>query len=207
MAASASAMATAASGMAAAKASSTMHASAKASSMAAAAKASSMAAAAKAGLSSGGVASGLASVAESTEGAGMRSSLCMRAAALKSSMLPAKIIAVDIAAMTEVSSMVEAATIEVPSVRIKIIAIDDGPAMRDERVVVEDDSPAAAPIEIPMVKTPAEAGEKPNPEAQSKTYSRSVQEKSRIRIPTGEYSQRGSVCQPWIILRDVNHLG
>jgi hypothetical protein len=122
-------------------------------------------------------------------------------------MLPAKIIAVDIAAMTEVSSMVEAATIEVPSVRIKIIAIDDGPAMRDERVVVEDDSPAAVPIEIPMVKTPAEAGEEPNPEAQSKTYSRAVQEKSRIRIPTGEYSQRGSVCQPWIILRDVNYLG
>jgi hypothetical protein len=122
-------------------------------------------------------------------------------------MLPAKIIAVDIASMTEVSSMVETATIEVSSVRIKIIAIDYGPAMRDERVVVEDDSPAAAPIEIPMVKTPAEAREEPNPEAQSKTYSRAVQEEARIRIPTGEHTQWGPVHQPWIILRDVNHFG
>jgi hypothetical protein len=50
------------------------------------------------------------------------------------------------------------AMIEVRSIRIKTIPIDDSPAMRDERVVVEDGSPAVVPIESPVVKTPAEAG-------------------------------------------------
>jgi hypothetical protein len=48
--------------------------------------------------------------------------------------------------------------IEVRSTRMKTIAIDDSPAMRDKRVVVVDYSPAAVPIVSPTVPTPAEAG-------------------------------------------------
>jgi membrane-bound ClpP family serine protease len=48
--------------------------------------------------------------------------------------------------------------IEVRSTRMKTIAIDDSPAMRNERVVVVDDSSAAVPVEAPTVPTPAEAG-------------------------------------------------
>ena len=49
--------------------------------------------------------------------------------------------------------------IKVPSCRIETTAIDDGPAMRNVRVVVVDDSPAAVPIEPPIVPTPAKAPE------------------------------------------------
>jgi hypothetical protein len=90
---------------------------------------------AKAGLSSEGVASSYPAMVESTESAGMHSLMTSRATG------------VNVRAM-----------IEVRSTRMKIIAVDDSPAMRDERVVVVDDSPAAVPIESPTVPTPAEAG-------------------------------------------------
>jgi hypothetical protein len=92
--------------------------------------------AAKAGLSSEGVASSNPAMVESTEGAGMHSSL-----------MTGKATGMNVPGM-----------IEVRSTRMKIIAVDDSPAMRDERVVVIEDSPAAVPIETPTVPTPAEAG-------------------------------------------------
>jgi hypothetical protein len=47
--------------------------------------------------------------------------------------------------------------IEVPSCRIKAVAIDDGPATRNVRIVIEFDSSAVVPIVSPAVPTPAEA--------------------------------------------------
>ena len=49
-------------------------------------------------------------------------------------------------------------TIKVPPCRIETVAIDDGSAMRNVRVVVVFDSPAVVPIVSPTVPTPAEAG-------------------------------------------------
>ena len=69
--------------------------------------------------------------------------------------MPAKTSAVRIAGMIEVRPTT---MIELISTRIKAIAIDDSSAMRDERVVVEDGSPAVVPIESPVAKTPAETG-------------------------------------------------
>jgi hypothetical protein len=91
--------------------------------------------AAKAGLSSEGVASSNPAMIESTEGAGMYSLMTRKATGMK------------------VPGM-----IEVRSTRMKTVAVDDSPAMRDERVVVIEDSPAAVPIESPIVPTPAEPG-------------------------------------------------
>jgi hypothetical protein len=48
--------------------------------------------------------------------------------------------------------------IKVPSRGIKAVAIDDGPAMRNVRIVIEFDSSAVVPIVSPAVPTPAEAG-------------------------------------------------
>jgi hypothetical protein len=42
--------------------------------------------------------------------------------------------------------------------RMKVIAIDDRPAMRDVGVVVVDHPAATVPIVAPIVPTPAEAG-------------------------------------------------
>lgn len=91
--------------------------------------------AANAGLSSEGVGSRNPAMVEPAEGAGMRSPMTSEATAVNAR-----------------------AMIEVPSTRMKIIAIDDRPAMRDKRVVVVDHSPAAVPIVAPTVPAPAEAG-------------------------------------------------
>jgi hypothetical protein len=72
---------------------------------------------------------------ESTEGARMHSFMTSKATG------------VNVRGMTEVRST-----------RMKTIAIDDSRAMRDERVVVVEDSPAAVPIESPTRPAPAEAG-------------------------------------------------
>jgi hypothetical protein len=93
--------------------------------------------AAKTRLSSGGIGSRNPSMIEPTEGAGVRSCLCVRA---------------------KTSAMRIGGMIEARSRRIRTIAVDDGPAMRNVRVVVEFDSPAVVPIVSPTVPTPAEAG-------------------------------------------------
>ena len=97
--------------------------------------------------------------------------------------------------------------IEVGTIRMKTIVVDDGSAMRDVRVVVENGSPAVMPIESPMLKTPAEAAEESDSESQSKSDSWTAQKESWIRIPTREYSQRGPIHQPRVVLRYVNHVG
>jgi hypothetical protein len=99
---------------------------------------------AKAGLSTEGVASRNPAVAESTEGAGMRTCRC--------------VLGIGPTESVDTSAMSIGGVIEVHSTRMKTIAIDDRPAMRDVRVVVVDDSPIVMPIESPMVPTPAEAG-------------------------------------------------
>ena len=90
---------------------------------------------------------------------------------------------------------------------MKTIAVDDRPAVRDVRVVVVDDSAVVVPIVSPVVPTPAEAGKHSNSEAQSKSDSRAVQEKPRVRIPAGEDSEWIAICEPGIVLRYVNHVG
>src|ERR1700681_3178498 len=97
--------------------------------------------------------------------------------------------------------------IDAPSIRMNAIAIDDSSAVRNVCVVVVDDAPVVVPIESPIVPTPAESAKKSNPEAQPKTDSRAVQEKSRIRIPAWEDSHRRPIHQPRIVLRYVNHVG
>src|SRR5580700_5466786 len=93
--------------------------------------------------------------------------------------------------------------VEVCSNRMKTIAVDDGSAMRDVRVVVVDDSPAVMPIESPVVPTPSEAAKQPNAESQPETDPRAGQEEPRIRIPTGKDRQRSPINHPGIILRYV----
>jgi hypothetical protein len=57
------------------------------------------------------------------------------------------------------------AAIEVVSPRlkaisvVKAISVDDCRAVRDKRIVVEDDPSVMAPIETPMMPSPAEAAE------------------------------------------------
>jgi hypothetical protein len=61
--------------------------------------------------------------------------------------------------------------VEVCSNRMKTIAVDDGSAMRDVRVVVVDDSPAAVPTVSPIVPSPAKAAKQANAKAQTKADS------------------------------------
>src|SRR5437879_2842114 len=152
--------------------------------------------AAKPGLSSGRVGSRTTSMAEPAEGAGMRSCRWVRGVGSVKSLVPRTTSAIKIAAM-----------IEVCSTRMKTVAIDDGPAMRDVGVVVVDDSPVVMPIISPVVPTPAEAAKESDPKAQSKSDSWAVQEKSWIRIPTGENGEGVPIHQPGIVLRYVNHVG
>ena len=115
---------------------------------------------AKTGLSPEGVASRNTAVAEPAERAGMHACHIVRAGGSTKSFMAAKSSA--------------GPRIEVRWSRMKIIAIDDSPAMRDVRVVVVDDSPVVVPIVSPVVPTPAEAAKQPNAESQSETDSRAI---------------------------------
>ena len=97
--------------------------------------------AAKAGLSAVGMASGNPSMAKPTESAGMHSPGRMCHITVMKRLVPSK---------------TSAAIIEVRSTSTKTIAIDDGPAMRDVRVVVVYHSPIVVPIVSPMSPAPAE---------------------------------------------------
>src|SRR6267154_3489578 len=108
--------------------------------------------------------------------------------------MPVKISAMKIAGMIEVASI------------SKVVAIDDGPAIRNVGVVVVDNPTFVVPIVSPMVPAPAEAAKVADSKAQPKTYPWTIQEKSRIRIPTGEDRQRRAVDQPGIVLRHVNQV-
>src|SRR6266853_1075125 len=146
----------------------------------------------KAGLSSGCVASRNPSVVEPAEGAGMRSLRRMRDVGPTTPPMAVKAPAVSVDSMIVV--------------RVKVIAIDDSPAVRDVGIVVVDDSPFVVPIVVPMVPTPAEAAEESDPESQSKTDPRAIPKESRIRIPAREDRQGIPVHEPGIVLRDINHV-
>ena len=60
--------------------------------------------------------------------------------------------------------------------RMKVIAIDDRPAMRDVCVVVVDHPSATVPIVAPIVPAPAEAGIQSNAKTKSKTDPRTSKE-------------------------------
>ena len=105
--------------------------------------ASSMGAAAKAALSPEGVASRNTAMVKPTEAARMCACHWVRAGGSMKSFMPAK---------SSAGPMVE-----VRSTRMKTVAVDNGPAVRDVRVVVVDDSPVVVPIVSPMVPAPAEA--------------------------------------------------
>src|SRR5258707_8775502 len=117
-------------------------------------------------------------MAKTTKRTGTLSSLCARAGAT-GTLIPAKAAAASIGRAVEVSAR-----------RIEAIAIHDRPAVRDVTVVVVVNSAAVAPVVPPVVPTPAEASKKSNPKAQPKSDSWAIQEKSRIRIPTGKDGQR-----------------
>src|SRR5258706_9443128 len=78
--------------------------------------------------------------------------------------------------------------------------------MRDISVVVVDDSASVVPIKSPTMPAPSEAAKESNAESQSKPDSRAIQVQSRIRVPTGKKRHRGSIHQPGIVLRHVNHV-
>ena len=126
----------------------------------------------KAGLSSGCVASRNPSVVEPAEGAGMRSLRRMRDVGPMPPPMAVKAPAMSIGSMIVV--------------RVKVISIDDSPAVRNVGVVVVNDSDVVVPIVIPMVPTPAEAAKESDPETESKTDPGAIQEESRIGIPAGE---------------------
>src|SRR3954471_9245516 len=138
----------------------------------------------KAGASTEGIGPRNSTVVKPTEGAGVR---CLTA--------------------SQASLMSLCRTIKVRSIRIKAIAINDGSTVGDERVVVVNDSAAAAPIKCPIVPTPTKPGKNPNAESQTECDSWPVGVESRIRIPTGKNSQRRSVNNPGIVLRYINHVG
>src|SRR5260370_38000750 len=98
----------------------------------------------------------------------------------------------------EPTAMKIAGMIEVASIP-KIIAIDDGPAIRNVGVVVVYHSPCVVPIVSPVVPAPAEAAKVADSKAKPKTYSWAIQEKSRIRIPTGEDRHGRPINQPGIV--------
>jgi hypothetical protein len=103
---------------------------------------------AKAGLSPKRIASGNPSVAEPTEGAGVRYCRCVRVVGRTKPLMSVK------------TSTMRIGMIEVRSARIKTIAVDNRSAMGDVRVVVVDDPSAfVTPIISPVIPTPAEAAE------------------------------------------------
>src|SRR5271156_1566600 len=99
-----------------------------------------------------------------------------------------------------------ARTVEASSRRIEAVPIHDRPAVRDVSVVVVVHSATVVPIVSPVVPAPAEAAKKSNPKAEPKSDSGAVQEKSGIRIPTGEHGQRIPVHQPRIVFGYINHV-
>jgi hypothetical protein len=102
--------------------------------------------AAKTGLPSEGIGSRNPAMTETAEGAGMHSSRNVwRVAAVKALMA------------SKASPMGIGGMIKVGSSGIKVIAIDDGPTMRNVGVVVVFDSPVVVPIISPVVPTPAES--------------------------------------------------
>src|SRR5882762_7295300 len=64
-----------------------------------------------------------------------------------------------------------------------------------------------APVESPVIPSPAKATKKANAKSETKTYRRSRIENAGNRIPAGPRTQRSSVCQPGIVLRNVHHFG
>ena len=124
--------------------------------------------AANARLSSEAIGPRISSVPESTERAGMCSLRHVRSVGCMKRLMAGRPSAVRIGAM-------------------KTISIDDGRTMRDVRVVVVDDPAAVMPIVSPSVPTPSETAKWSDPKRQSKTDSRTSQEKPRVRIPTREH--------------------
>src|SRR5262245_19240549 len=100
--------------------------------------------AAKAGLPARCVSSCNPAMVESPEGAGMCSCGCVRDAG---HMKPS----------VKTTPMGTGGMIDVRSIRMKVIPVDDRSTVRDERIVVVNDPTATAPVESPIAPTPAEA--------------------------------------------------
>ena len=78
-------------------------------------------------------------------------------------------------------------SVKVATSRPKIIAIDDGPAVGDVRIVVVNRPAAAMPIETPMAPAPTEAAKDTNSETKPEGYPRTSQEEPWVRIPAWEH--------------------
>src|SRR5258708_12760867 len=89
---------------------------------------------------------------------------------------------------------------------IEAIAAREDPTVGDIPVVVEQDV-MTAPVESPVVPSPAKATEVPDSKTKTETYNGPRIEDARNRIPPRPRNQRGSVHQPGIVLRNVHDLG
>src|SRR5258708_24975443 len=97
------------------------------------------------------------------------------------------------------------ATMEVRMAVIEAIAASKNSAVGNIPVVIECDV-MMAPIESPMVPSPAKATEEADAKTETKTYDRARIEEARNRIPARATHQRRSVHQPRIVLRNVHYL-
>src|SRR5713226_4447911 len=88
---------------------------------------------------------------------------------------------------------------------VKVVAIDDGSAVGDVRVVVVD-HPVAMPVASPVMPAPPESSEEADPEADSKSNSRSSQEDPRHGIPAWIGDDWLAIHEPGIIGRHINDL-
>src|SRR5713101_7397495 len=87
----------------------------------------------------------------------------------------------------------------------EMVAIDEGPAVRDEAVVVEDHRPAAK-VDAPMGKAPAEAGEKADPETYAESDPGAYGVEAGIPEPTRVGNQRRAVHDPRVVGRNIDDL-
>src|SRR5258708_26031663 len=89
---------------------------------------------------------------------------------------------------------------------IEAIAAREDPTVGDIPVVVEQDV-MTAPVESPVVPSPAKATEVPDSKTKTETYNGPRIEDARNRIPPRPRNQRGSVRELGIVLRNVHDLG
>src|SRR5208282_2707206 len=63
------------------------------------------------------------------------------------------------------------------------------------------------PVEAPMTPSPSKTAEPADSETESERKIRPPKPDSRVRIPARPSHDGISVNQPWVIRRDVNHIG
>jgi hypothetical protein len=88
---------------------------------------------------------------------------------------------------------------------VEVLAVSEDPAVREIPLVIEEDL-AMTPVKPPMWPSPTEPTIEPDSKAVTKDDLRSSIKDPGNRIPARPGNQGISVCQPGIVLRDVNNL-